>query len=522
MKKGLGLIIAVLLTLLCAAAMADVELNETNFPDANFLQFIRDERYDSNSDGKLSDNEISVIHEIVCNVQEIKSLKGIEYFSALEMLCCDQNQLTSLDVSKNTKLVRLDCYYNELTSLDLSKNTSLKILYCWSNQFTSLDVSKNTALENLECQYNKLTSLDICMNTALTELNCWNNQLMSLDVSKNTALTVLNCLSNQLTSLDISKNTKLVRVNCGSNKLTSLDVSRNTALTELYCYANQLESLDVSNNTALTKLNCFSNQLESLDVSRNIALTELNCGLNPLKNLDVSQNSNLSYLACQINQLTSLDLSKNTNLTELYVSANDIQTLDVSRNSKLKILGTEFTGIKELNVSSCPSLCESVKNNVRQTISASSSGWNEYGYYDDYHAWKEGDQERLTCNTTTKVIAGSYISDPNESTEPAEPSVGDIFTADGLKYKVTGKSTAAVTGAEKAKKPSGYRWKTARSSPPKRRSASKRLPPRSIRRCSRWTRLLPCPTPRGRAATPSSSAATRRPITPSGKACAGA
>lgn len=69
-------------------------------------------------------------------------------------LSCDRNQLTSLDVSRNTALTRLSCYGNQLTFLDMSKNTALTALDCSENQLTSLDVSKNTALKRLFYQGN--------------------------------------------------------------------------------------------------------------------------------------------------------------------------------------------------------------------------------------------------------------------------------------------------------------------------------------------------------------------------------
>jgi hypothetical protein len=50
-------------------------------------------------------------------------------------------------------------------------------LFCYYNQLTSLDVSKNTALLDLQCYDNKLTSLDVSKNTALTCLGCNNNQI---------------------------------------------------------------------------------------------------------------------------------------------------------------------------------------------------------------------------------------------------------------------------------------------------------------------------------------------------------
>jgi len=75
-------------------------------------------------------------------------------------------------------LITLECNDNKLTSLDISKNTALQGLVC--NNLTSLDVSRNTALTYLDCSgsYDKigqLTTLDVSKNTALTELYCSHN-----------------------------------------------------------------------------------------------------------------------------------------------------------------------------------------------------------------------------------------------------------------------------------------------------------------------------------------------------------
>ncbi len=145
------------------------------------------------------------------------SLRGIEYFESLAILECYGNQLTALDVSKNTMLTVLECDENQLATLDVSKNTTLTDLVCSDNQLTMLDVSKSTALVGLYCDNNHLTTLDISKNTALTDLVCSDNQLTTLDVSKNTALTWLSCDDNQLTALDIRKNTVLTELDCEGN-----------------------------------------------------------------------------------------------------------------------------------------------------------------------------------------------------------------------------------------------------------------------------------------------------------------
>jgi Leucine-rich repeat (LRR) protein len=94
----------------------------------------------------------------------------------------------------------------------------------------------------LDCGYNNLTDLDVSRNTALTHLNCCGNQLTHLDVSKNTALKYLYCCFNQLTDLNVSRNTALSYLSCSSNQLTHLDVSRNTALKILDCGYNQFSA----------------------------------------------------------------------------------------------------------------------------------------------------------------------------------------------------------------------------------------------------------------------------------------
>ena len=259
-----------------AEGAADVAIDPTNFPDAAFRAYVA--TFDTDNDDRLSPAELAAAESMSLIGKSIGDLTGIEHFTALTHLRCQNNQLTSLDVSKNTALEELDCGDNQLTSLDVSKNTALKELYCMNNPLTSLDVSKNTALTDLNCINTQRASLDVSKNTSLTSLLCGENQLTSLDVSKNTALTSLLCAKNQLTSLDISKNTDLTDLDCRWNQLTSLDVSANTALKDLDCRWNQLTSLDLSANPKLSFSHCSTNNNTyrlTLDASRILDLTTL-------------------------------------------------------------------------------------------------------------------------------------------------------------------------------------------------------------------------------------------------------
>ena len=198
----------------------------TYVPDDNFENYLEANGMGDGialNDSVLTANINTVTHLYVFALN-IADLTGIEDFSALTVLHCDVNQLTSLDLSQNTALTYLECWSNQLTSLDVSNNLSLTILWCESNQLTSLDLSNNTALTNLSCFSNQLTSLDVSNNTYLSYLDCSWNQLTSLDVSQNINLENLSFEDNQLTSLDVSQNHLLNYLACGFNQLIFLDL----------------------------------------------------------------------------------------------------------------------------------------------------------------------------------------------------------------------------------------------------------------------------------------------------------
>lgn len=244
MKKLLLLTFFALAFVQAKAGDGDIEINETNFPDAVFRTYLLEQSY--GQDGVMTPAEIAEVKSIWVSESNIESLKGIEFFTALEALYCYNDKLKTLDISKNTALTVLGCWNNKLTSLDVSKNTELLSLWVSTNPIKTLDVSKNTELTSLECYNTQLKTLDVTKNTKLEYLECGANKLTTLDVSKNTELSTLWVTNNQLTALDVSHNPKLEYLGFGMNQLTSMDVSHNPNLVELYCYANHFkgESMD--------------------------------------------------------------------------------------------------------------------------------------------------------------------------------------------------------------------------------------------------------------------------------------
>lgn len=246
-----------------------IVIDKANFPDDNFREYLLGQDY--GKDGVLTGREIMNITEMDVYDMEISSLQGIEYFTALTVLDCDDNELTTLDISKNTALVTLYCSMNYLTSLDITNNVALVYLDCYDNELTSLDVSKNTALKYLDCEENMITALDISMCTELVSLACGYNDLTQLDISNLTYLEYLYCYDNYLTTLDVSNNPNLEKLKCEDNQLSSLDISNNPYLWLVFCDGNQISSLDVSKNTELRYLSITRNKISGQNMDNLIS-----------------------------------------------------------------------------------------------------------------------------------------------------------------------------------------------------------------------------------------------------------
>ena len=264
------------------AATGDIAINDTTvFPDTVFQGYLRNATYydnstgtykkiDADGNGILSLTERMAVKRIDVSSFEVLNLKGIEKFTELRELKCENRHIPQLDLSQNTKLELLYCKNNELTQLDLSKNPNITILDCSDNNLDKLDVSH----QNLESLY--------CSNNNLDELNVEN--------SKN--LRVLVCIGNQLTKLDVdvAHNKNLVTLRCGNNKLESLIIGENRMLEELKCEHNQLSQLSLSNLERLKLLNCSENKLTTLNVSGSPQLNELRYAHNQLTSLNLEQN----------------------------------------------------------------------------------------------------------------------------------------------------------------------------------------------------------------------------------------
>ena len=284
------------------AATGDLYINDANFPDKNFQNYLKDNV--SGGRNYLTQKQWESVKEISFNTHyPVERLNGIQHFPNLEKLEASYD-LRTVDLSYNTALKELNVVgCHNLTSLDLSHNPNLQRLNCGSTGLTSLDLSHNPELEYLRCETNKLTSLDLSNNTKLHEVYCSEGKLTELNVKQCNLLKKLDCSRNNLTELDTPDTSWFRELNCSDNPLNTLNVGgkflaklnvNRTNLTALKLnYYPWMESIRIDGN----------NQLTRLEVSRMPKLKELYCQENQLTSMDVSQNTNLSFWSCDNNKI---------------------------------------------------------------------------------------------------------------------------------------------------------------------------------------------------------------------------
>ena len=120
-----------------------------NFPDANLKTALLNSNsvnftyatdingnsvsVDANQDGNITITEALLIYRLYLSNLSISDMSGIENFVNLTDLICDNNQLTSLDLTQNTNLLSLGCFSNQLSQLFIQNLTNLQNLNCYTN-----------------------------------------------------------------------------------------------------------------------------------------------------------------------------------------------------------------------------------------------------------------------------------------------------------------------------------------------------------------------------------------------------
>ncbi len=109
-----------------------VQAQIVNIPDANFknalinsrcvdtnFDHVGDTDADTNDDGQIQVSEAAAVSWLIVDHRNISDLTGIQAFSNLNYLKCNDNILTNLNLQGLINLNYVRCYSNQLTSLNV-------------------------------------------------------------------------------------------------------------------------------------------------------------------------------------------------------------------------------------------------------------------------------------------------------------------------------------------------------------------------------------------------------------------
>ncbi len=354
--------LAIAVALACPQLMmAQVEINDTNFPDDVFRDYVTN-NWDTNpQDGTLSKTEISSVTAAWLGSQGIEDFTGIENFTYLtELYVSGNGGLEKLDVSALTRLTSLDASNCALTEINIAGLTKLKTINLNNNQLEALDFTGLEKLESIDCNENRdLTSINVTGLTKLKSISAYGCPLTKVDVSGLESLESLSVNdNNDLEEINATGCKNLTYVSYSTESVKSLIFEGCVKLTNSYYgYMSELTTLNLKGITGLTDLNVYSNPaLTNLDVSGCTKLTSLSVYSNEsLTAIDVSGLTALTTLRVYENNLTSIDVTGLTALTELLANQNNLSSIDVSGLTKLETLYvyenetlSEIKGLKDL------------------------------------------------------------------------------------------------------------------------------------------------------------------------------
>lgn len=315
----------------------NINAQYTAIPDNCFEEMLIDSGIDSEGtfDGQVLTSDISVITNLFLNINPdatgcVSDLTGIQDFTSLISLNCDNNQIHNLEITNLPNLKHIFCENNEMENLIINNNPNLEVIYCPNNLLTSLYVGNNNpSLRLLNCNLNEIQGeLNTSNNPELTEIQCAFNQIQNIDISNNIALTYLQVGLNQLTEIDLSGNSNIKKLFLSLNPITTLNISNLSNLELLQCIDNDISELDLSFNSLLNSLRIESNSITLLDLTQNPLLEFISVKDNLLSNLDVRNGNN--------DIITNFNTTNNPNLTCIFVDDATYSTtnwLDIDENS---------------------------------------------------------------------------------------------------------------------------------------------------------------------------------------------
>ncbi|RMB62875.1 hypothetical protein EAX61_04675 [Dokdonia sinensis] len=164
--------------------MQEVVVDRTAIPDPVFEAYLVSINADDVVDGSVITEQLLLVDQIVVDDLGIEDLTGIENCPNLYNLWLQNNNVSSLNVSQNTKLQFLYADGNNLTSIDVSNLAVLEKLSLRNNNLSTINITNNPVIELLEVSDNEINAISVVDNPSLFRLDVTNNPLSCIEASE--------------------------------------------------------------------------------------------------------------------------------------------------------------------------------------------------------------------------------------------------------------------------------------------------------------------------------------------------
>ncbi len=310
-------------------------------------------KIDANNNGIIENYEVAEIVSLDVSFSGILDLTGIKHFRSLQYLNCSGNEITTINLSNNTKIENLDVSSNKLVTLDLTSNEVIETVNLGDNPSFNNYIGGTTSLKNIiskkgvdglinmdKSQLNKLQFVCVDNQDIITTNNHFDS------IGKSTVLVQSDCSSfppilnfesqafknvllNSSTSVTTAKDSKGYNIKIDKNNDGEIDldeallvsridlgnastiddvseISYFTNLTSFASYKHSFTKLDFSNNPKLVYVSVTSGALTEFDISNNPALTTVNFSNNKITILNLKNGRDDSAINLSGNPLTHI------------------------------------------------------------------------------------------------------------------------------------------------------------------------------------------------------------------------
>ena len=299
----------------------------TYIPDDNLELYLINSGYDDVLDDYVLTESITSIDNLYIKaIDKFQNDQSIDFYDFNNRF---ENRLTNLaGIEELTSLLYIELSGHNIDSINISKNTSIVRFVAQFNAFKKITTDNNLNLEVIEIGANEVApKLNFDRNTKLKKISLGDVKIDGsigdettdyISLKNLSYLEFLDLNSCMIKSIDISNNAELIELRASDNSLSSIDLSANDNLKYLYLGSNEIKNIDISNLINLETLHIYSNGLKDINLENNKNLKQLHIQSNDLQGtLDVSM----------IDNLTELEIENNPNLTCIKVNQNQLDNL---------------------------------------------------------------------------------------------------------------------------------------------------------------------------------------------------